>query len=188
MSTAIQHHGILKSNDSNNPKHPVNIHSNPSVNASVITTLSPGTSVEIIDQNQPGDGHTWYKVVYTDNHVGWVRNDVIQILPDQNLSDTDTRLYFETDQRQVRVFGKNQPCMNVYNKKNDVTEVAQVPASKVPNSDDQWQSYIAKQDGRTYQAKFIPRDQTELVISDSNDGHIIETESGFGANGSDYRG
>lgn len=183
--------GVLKSNDPNNPKLPVRIRSTPKVNNNVKLTKPAGTSVTILDQTQAGDGFIWYKVSYgvQPDDVGWVRGDVVKLLPDQNPSDQDTRLFFETDKRLVRIYEEGTVVyMNVHNKVTEVTEVKRVSATKLPKDQKGWESYLASKDGRTYHAMFIRRGTTQLKITSSNDARNLEPiEIGFKADGTEYK-
>lgn len=167
---------------------PVNIRSSPSLTASAVTK-PVGTKVKILEKKQPGDGHTWYKVSYDSTKVGWVRGDVIKILPAQNPPTDDTRLYFETDKRQVRVYQSGANLyMNVYNKQTQKTEISAVPTTKLPKDNKGWEKYIATKDGRTYQASFLRRSATQLqIINSSNAQEIEPSESGFAAKGTEYQ-
>ncbi len=184
--------GVLKSNDSSNSTVPVRIRSTPSTEnqSNIKLTKPPGTKVTILEQKS-SEGRTWYKVSYgtqaTD--VGWVREDVIQILPDQNPTDENTRLYFETDKKLVRVYQEGSSVyMNVYNKLADKTDISRVPATKLPKDSKGWEGYLATKDGRTYQASFIRRGATQLKITSSNNGENLEpTEIGFGSKGIEYQ-
>jgi hypothetical protein len=184
--------GVLKSNDSSNSTVPVRIRSTPSTEnqSNIKLTKPPGTKVTILEQKS-SEGRTWYKVSYgtqaTD--VGWVREDVIQILPDQNPTDENTRLYFETDKKLVRVYQEGASVyMNVYNKLANKTDISHVPATKLPKDSKGWEGYLATKDGRTYQASFIRRGTTQLKITSSNNGENLEpTEIGFASKGIEYQ-
>ncbi|MBW4646602.1 MAG: SH3 domain-containing protein [Goleter apudmare HA4340-LM2] len=189
MSSTTEQFGELKHNKGGTG--PVNIRSNPSLTASAVTK-PVGTRVKILEKKQPGDGHTWYKVSYDSTKVGWVRDDVIKLLPPQNPQNPpadDTRLYFETDKRQVRVYQKGTNLyMNVYNKQTEKTEISAVSATKLPKDNRAWEGYLAIKDGRTYRALFIRRGETQLQIISSSDAKEIEPkETGFAAKGVEYQ-
>lgn len=190
MSATTEQFGELKSNVSGG-KGPVKIRANPSVTATAVEKAL-GTRVKIIEKKQPGDDHTWYKVSYDSAQVGWVRDDVIKLLPPQTTEKPDaddTRLYFETDKRQVRVYqtGPNL-YINVYNKKTEKTEISGVSVTKLPKDIRGWESYLGTKDGRTYQALFIRRGATQLLITSSNEAKELEPkETGFAAKGTEYQ-
>jgi Bacterial SH3 domain len=182
--------GELKSNVSGGTG-PVNIRSTASTKASVKVTRPLGTRVKVLEKTT-AEGRTWYKVSYgtPTTDVGWVREDVIKILPIENPTEKDTRLYFETDKRQIRVYesGANV-LMNVYNKQTQKTEISGVSTTKLakdPKSSTE--AYLATKDGRTYQASFIRRGATQLKITSSDNAQNIEPpETGFGAKGTEYQ-
>ncbi len=185
--------GVLKSNVPGSTSL-VKIRTNPTLTDSYVSKPI-GTRVTILVQTGADlDGHTWYQVQYDGDQSGWVRDDVITILPDTptptpNPTIADTLLYFETDLRQVRVFDSGSAIlMNVYNKMTQKTEVNRVAATKLPIDASLQESYLATQDGRTYQASFVRRGSTQLRITDSATGRDIEAiESGFGARGTEYQ-
>ncbi len=188
--------GVLKTNNPNNQNVQINIRSGPSLNNSVKLTKPAGTRVSILEENQPsGDRYSWYRIRYGDgtNDIGWVREDVINILQNPNPSESDTRLLFETQTRQLRIYDGEQPYMNVYVKATNNTDLLRVPAVRIPKSDDYqpWISYIAIKDNTVYQVRFIPLTQTrsgqaELIIGDANTGRISLQEKGFGIQGYEY--
>ncbi len=75
-----------------------------------------GTRVTITDKTQGADasGFYWYRVTFDGTKDGWVRDDVIDVstsptpspspTPTPNPIDARTRLFFETNTRQIRVF------------------------------------------------------------------------------------
>jgi hypothetical protein len=133
-------------------------------------------------------------VVTADATKGWVREDVIEISaapkPNPNPLAKDTRVYFETNSRQVRVYEDGIALyMNVYNKQTSKTELNRAPTTKlVPSQPTLWETYLATQAGRTYQAKFERRGKTELQITNSNTGQTLEpAESGFNSSGFEYQ-
>ncbi|AFY36323.1 SH3 domain-containing protein [Calothrix sp. PCC 7507] len=189
MSTTEQF-GELKSNVSGG-KGPVKIRSTASVTATAVEKPL-GTRVKILEKKQPGDDHTWYKISYDSTKIGWVRDDVIKLLPPQTPQTPaadDTRLYFETDKRQVRVYESNSNLyINVYNKKTEKTEISGVSATKLPKDLKGWEGYLAIKDGRTYRALFVRRAETQLQITNSSDAKEIEPrETGFAAKGTEYQ-
>jgi GW (Gly-Tryp) dipeptide domain len=192
MSTTTTSQGVLKSNDPSQPNVPVRIRSTPSTanQSNIKLTKAPGTKVTVLDKIS-AEGRTWYKVSYgpqaTD--IGWVREDVIKIIPNQNPSDAQTRVYFETDKRLVRVFEEGANVfMNVYNKISGKTELNRVPATKLARDQKGWEGYLATKDGLTYQASFIRRGATQLRITSSNNGQNVEpTEVGFASKGVEYQ-
>lgn len=196
MTTGIQQIGVLKINNPNNQNLQINIRSAPSLTATIKLTKPDGTRVTILEKNQPsGDSYAWYRIRYgnANNDNGWVREDVINILPQPNPSPTDTRLFFETQSRQVRVYGAEQPSINIYVKATDSTDLLRATAVRIPKADDEtpWISYIALKDKTVYQVRFIPLTQTqtgqaELIIGDSNNGRISLQEKGFGIQGYEY--
>lgn len=197
MSATTNRVGVLKSNVPGGTGL-VRIRTNPSLSASYVSKPI-GTRVTVLVQTGADtDGHTWYQVQYDGTKAGWVRDDVITILPDTptptptptpDPSIDDTRLYFETDTRVVRVFDAGSAVlMNVYNKMTKQTEVNRVPATKLPINASSQESFIATQSGRTYQASFVRRGSTQLRITDSATGQdVVAIESGFGARGTDYQ-
>ncbi|MBD2355254.1 SH3 domain-containing protein [Tolypothrix sp. FACHB-123] len=196
MITGTQQIGILKTNNPNNQNLQINIRSGPSLNSNVKLTKPAGTRVSILEKNQPsGDRYSWYRIRYGDgtNDIGWVREDVINIVPNPNPSESDTRLFFETQSRQVRIYGGEQSYMNVYVKATDSTDLLRATAVRIPKSDNYqpWISYIALKDKNVYQVRFIPLTQTqsgeaELIIGDSNNGRISWQEKGFSIQGYEY--
>ncbi|BAY08314.1 SH3 domain-containing protein [Calothrix sp. NIES-2098] len=184
--------GVLKTNSSNT--NVVNIRSTPAVKeGNIVRQGKSGDRVKIIDKQKPsGDTRTWYKVQFGTQakDVGWVREDVISIVPskptpDQNPSEADTLVYFVTDTKTVRVYGKSQAYINVYDNKTEVTNRA--PAAKLPKTETNqlWTTYIASKDGYTYQVRFIPGADTELTIIHEN--KVVLQQKGFRADGSEYR-
>ncbi|OUL36137.1 SH3 domain-containing protein [Nostoc sp. 106C] len=184
--------GVLKTNSSST--NVVNIRSAPAVkDGNVIHQGKSGDRVKIIDKQKPsGDTRTWYKVQFSTQakDVGWVREDVISVVasqpaPDKNPSETDTLVYFVTDTKTVRVYGKGQAYINVYDNKTEVTNRA--PAAKLPKNETNqlWTTYIASKDGYTYQVRFIPGADTELTIIHEN--KVILQQKGFRADGTEYR-
>ncbi|NJL10076.1 MAG: hypothetical protein HC908_07635 [Calothrix sp. SM1_7_51] len=110
MITSTEKIGVLKSNNPNNPNLKINIRSRPLITATIRLTQLPGTRVIIIDKIQPsGDVYAWYCIRYgnDNNDIGWVREDVINILPATNPPDADTRIFCETQSRQVRVLWRS---------------------------------------------------------------------------------
>lgn len=196
MITSTEKIGVLKSNNLNYPNREINIRSRPLITASIRLTQPPGTRVIILDKTQPsGDIYAWYCIRYGDdtNDIGWVREDVINILPSTNPPDADTRIFFETQSRQVRVYGSQQPYMNVYLKKTNTTELLRANAVRVPKVSDyeRWISYITIKDNTVYQVRFIPltqnqSGQAELIIGNSNNGRISLQEKGFAIEGYEY--
>jgi uncharacterized protein YgiM (DUF1202 family) len=192
MTGTTEQFGELKSNVAGGKS--VNIRANPSVTATAVEKPL-GTRVKILEKKQPGDAHTWYKVSYDNTHEGWVRDDVIKLLPPQTpqTSQTpdadDTRLYFETDKRQVRVYESNSNLyINVYNKQTQKTEISGVSATKLPIDQRGWEGYLGTKDGRTYQALFIRRGATQLLITNSSTAKDLEPkETGFAAKGIEYQ-
>lgn len=195
MSATANRVGILKSNVPGGTSL-VRIRTNPSLTASYVSKPI-GTRVTVLIQTGADtSGHTWYQVQYDGTKSGWVRDDVITILPDTptptptpNPLIDDTRLYFETDNRVVRVFNAGSSVlMNVFNKTTQKTEVNRVAATKLPINAAAQESYIATQAGRTYQASFVRRGATQLRITDSATGQdVAAIESGFAARGTDYQ-
>jgi hypothetical protein len=196
MTARIEEIGVLKTNNPNNQNLPINIRSAPSINATVKLTRPAGTRVTILEKNQPsGDRYAWYRIRYGEgnNDHGWVREDVINILPQSNPSPSDTRLFFETQSRQIRVYGAEQAYMNVYVKATGSNDLLRATAVRIPRVSDaeRWISYIAFKDRTVYQVRFVPLTQTqsgdaELIIGDSNTGRISLQERGFGIQGSEY--
>ncbi|MFK0730664.1 MAG: SH3 domain-containing protein [Gloeotrichia echinulata GP01] len=199
MTSITEQFGELKSNVTDG-KGPANIRSTPSTKAetNIVSKQPLGTRVKILDKTS-AEGRTWYKVSYgkQQKDVGWVREDVIKLLPNQtpskpsqNPDNEDTRLYFETDKRLVRVYEESAKIyMNVYNKKTNQTELSGVSATKLTKDlKTAWEGYLATKDGRTYQAFFINRGATQLIITSSDTAKNIEpTETGFGAKGIEYQ-
>lgn len=198
MSSITEQFGELKSNVSGG-KGPVNIRSTAStkVDTNIVSKQPLGTRVKILEKTS-AEGRTWYKVSYgkQPKDVGWVREDVIKLLPangskpNPTPDNDDTRLYFETDKRQVRVYEQSDKIyMNVYNKQTKKTEISGVPATKLTKDvKGVWEGYLATKDGRTYQAFFINRGATQLIITRSDNGENIEpAESGFAAKGTEYQ-
>ncbi|BAY26960.1 hypothetical protein NIES2100_67800 [Calothrix sp. NIES-2100] len=184
--------GILKTNSTST--NVVNIRSAPVIkDGNVIRQGKSGDRVKIVDKQKPsGDTRNWYKVQFGTQakEVGWVREDVISIVasqptPDKNPSEADTLVYFVTDTKTVRVYGKGQAYINVYDNKTEVTNRA--PAAKLPKNDttNAWTTYIASKDGSTYQVRFIPGADTELTIIHEN--KVILQQKGFRADGTEYR-
>ncbi|OUL18958.1 hypothetical protein BV372_33860 [Nostoc sp. T09] len=184
--------GVLKTNSTST--NVVNIRSAPVVkDGNVIRQGKSGDRVKIIDKQKPsGDTRTWYKVQFGTQakDVGWVREDVISVVasqpaPDKNPSETDTLVYFVTDTKTVRVYGKGQAYINVYDNKTEVTN--RTPAAKLPKNETNqlWTTYIASKDGYTYQVRFIPGADTELTIIHEN--KVILQQKGFRADGTEYR-
>ncbi|MBD2168801.1 SH3 domain-containing protein [Calothrix membranacea FACHB-236] len=196
MITGTEQIGILKTNNPNNQNLQINIRSGPSLSNNVKLTKPSGTRVTILEKSQPaGDSYSWYRVRYADgnNDTGWVREDVINVLANPNPSPSDTRLLFETQTRQVRVYGREQPYMNIYVKATNSTDLLRVTAVRIPKSDDYqpWISYIAIKGTTVYQVRFISVTQTrsgqaELIIGESNSGQIYLQEKGFGIQGYEY--
>ncbi|MDZ8054147.1 MAG: SH3 domain-containing protein [Aulosira sp. ZfuVER01] len=184
--------GVLKTNSTST--NVVNIRSTPVVkDGNIIRQGKSGDRVKILDKQKPsGDTRTWYKVQFGTQakDVGWVREDVISIVakqptPDKNPSEADTLVYFVTDTKTVRVYGKGQAYINVYDNKSETTNRA--PAAKLPKTETNslWTTYIASKDGYTYQVRFIPGADTELTIIQEN--KVILQQKGFRADGSEYR-
>ncbi len=187
--TTTEQFGELKNNKGGTS--PVNIRSTPSITASAVQKPL-GTCVKILDKKQPGDGFTWYQVSYDSTKIGWVRDDVIKLLPPQTPQTPaaeDTRLYFETDKRQVKVYESNSKLyINVYNKQANKTEILGVSATRLPKDLKGWEGYLAIKDGRTYRALFVRRGETQLQITNSSDAKEIEPrETGFAAKGTEYQ-
>ncbi len=194
MSSITEQFGELKTNITGG-KGPTNIRSTPSTKdgTNIISTQPLGTRVKILDKTS-AEGRTWYKVNYgtQQKNVGWVREDVITLLPNQNPTpnNEETRLYFETDKRLVRVYEESSKIyMNVYNKQTQKTEISGVVATKLSKDlKTSWEGYLATQDGRTYQAFFINRGATQLIITSSDTGENIEPiETGFASKGTEYQ-
>lgn len=159
-----------------------------------------GTRVMVTDQTLGADpaGFYWYRVTFDGTEDGWVRDDVIDIstsptptpTPTPNPIDAHTRLFFETDTRQVRVFEEGVSVfMNIYNKKTASTELNHVFATKLSGGDSRgWENYLSTKDGRAYQASMIQRGTTQLKITNSSTGLDVEPiESGFKAWGTEYQ-
>ena len=159
-----------------------------------------GTRVMVTDQTLGADpaGFYWYRVTFDGTKDGWVRDDVIDIstsptptpTPTPNPIDAHTRLFFETDTRQVRVFEEGVSVfMNIYNKKTASTELNHVFATKLSGGDSRgWENYLSTKDGRAYQASMIQRGTTQLKITNSSTGLDVEPiESGFKAWGTEYQ-
>lgn len=163
-----------------------------------------GTRVTITDQTLGADasGFFWYRVTFDGTKDGWVRDDVIDVsatpspspspkptpTPTPNALDARTRLFFETNTRQVRVFEEGASIfMNIYNKKTAANELTHVFATKLPSSRG-WENYLSTKDGRAYQASMIHRGATQLKITNSATGLDVEPiESGFKAWGTEYQ-
>lgn len=167
-----------------------------------------GTRVMVTDQTLGADpaGFYWYRVTFDGTEDGWVRDDVIDVStnptpspsptptptpsPTPNPIDARTRLFFETDTRQVRVFEEGVSVfMNIYNKKTASTELNHVFATKLSGGDSRgWENYLSTKDGRAYQASMIRRGATQLKITNSSTGLDVEPiESGFKAWGTEYQ-
>jgi hypothetical protein len=169
MTGPAQQTGKLKSNSSSTAS--VRIRQQPSLQASFVEKPA-GTVVTILGKTSQADGNgkLWYQVVTADATKGWV--------------------YFETNSRQVRVYEDGIALyMNVYNKQTSKTELNRAPTTKlVPSQPTLWETYLATQAGRTYQAKFERRGKTELQITNSNTGQTLEpAESGFNSSGFEYQ-
>ncbi|BAY31041.1 hypothetical protein NIES2107_28900 [Nostoc carneum NIES-2107] len=185
--------GILKTNSTSTSV--VNIRSAPVIKeGNVIRQGKSGDRVKILDKQKPsGDTRTWYKVQFGKqaNEVGWVREDVISVVaptkpaPDKNPPEADTLVYFVTETKTVRVYGKGQAYINVYDNKSETTNSA--PAAKLPKTETNslWTTYIASKDGYTYQVRFIPGADTELTIIQNN--KVVLQQKGFRADGTEYR-
>jgi Bacterial SH3 domain len=184
--------GTLKTNSTST--NVVNIRSAPLIkDVNVIHQGKSGDRVKILDKQKPsGDTRTWYKVQFGKqaNEVGWVREDVISVVstqpsPDKNPSPADTLVFFVTDTKTVRVHGKGQAYINVYDNKSETTSSA--PAAKLPKTETNnlWTTYIASKDGYTYQVRFIPGADTELTIIQNN--KVVLQQKGFRADGTEYR-
>ncbi len=147
------------------------------------------------------EGYQWFLVYEkTPGDLGWVREDVLLehiASPSPSLGPnpsptpvptppTETQLFFETDSYAVRILRvRSQLSMNVYNKSANRTDVAGGVTVQLPQLDENssWQTYLAQHGGRLYLARFIPRANTELVISDGNTGAIALRQAGFRAEG-----
>ena len=187
---------ILKSNVSSTSR--INIRSEPSLNHDVINQGYSGDAVTILGHEQPpGDSHSWYQIRFGDfaGNVGWVRDDVLQILQapeSHNPSDAETIVHFVTNSKTVRIYGSQPRYMNVYDNKREETELNGVPTLKLPEvksdkSNKPWISYIAIAENTLYSVRFIPFGEAELILSDANDGRIIQREKGFRASGNEYQ-
>jgi len=184
--------GTLKTNSTST--NVVNLRSAPLITeGNVIHQGKSGDRVKVLDKQKPsGDTRTWYKVQFGTqaNEVGWVREDVISVVPnkpspDKNPSETDTLVYFVTETKTVRVYGKGQAYINVYDNKSETTNSA--PGAKLPKNETNnlWTTYIASKDGYTYQVRFIPGADTELTIIKDN--KVVLQQKGFRADGTEYR-
>jgi len=200
MSTGNTGLGQLKSNV-RDVDVPIKIHREPSLSSDFVSRPSK-TQVTILDLNPTSvdaEGFVWYPVQYDGTQTGFVRDDVIEILPgsvpppvpppDVDPSPEQTRVYFETAHRQVRVYeDRSSIFMNVYNKQANVTEVNHVAAAKLPANLPFEESYLTIQSGRSYQASFRRLGATHLRITESTTGQDIEPiESGFKAYGTEYQ-
>jgi hypothetical protein len=180
--------GRLKSNVAGGTN-PIKIRTKPSLSADFVSKAI-GTEVRLLGETSiDSDGYTWHHVQFDSTKTGWVREDVIEILPDVPTPPPDTsRLFFETDQRKVRVFEDGSAVlMNVYNKLADKTEVNRGAAAKLP-PDAFSETYVSTQGGRSYHASFVRRGETQLRIVDSATGtDVAAIEKGFGARGTEYQ-
>ena len=60
----------------------VNVRKDAGTSYSVVTKLSPGTTVTVINEKKASDGHTWYQISFKlsgQTTTGWVRDDLITI-------------------------------------------------------------------------------------------------------------
>ena len=182
--------GVLKTNSSTATT--VNIRSGPSLNRPVIHQGNKGDKVKIIDQTKPsGDTYAWYKVKFgaEADDIGWVREDVIEVTY-ENPSSASTLLLFATDSRTVRIYSEEgQIYMNVYNNREEKTELYAAEAGRLPKVDeeDKWKSYVAIKDNTAYYVRFIPFGEVDFIISNASNGNILLKEKGFRASGSEYQ-
>lgn len=194
--------GTLRTNTSSRTT--VNIRFKP--DGDEIKTERPsGTKVSVTAESAPDSrGHSWYKISYGDtaNDVGWVRDDVITLEPLSSASpetsasplEANTRLYFETGERIIRVFEEDgQLRLNVYNKVSNKTHLNKVSAIRLPDvvsmpsgADISWHSYVSRQDEKVYIVRFVPLRQTELIISHALNGEVFVRTLGFSSRGTAY--
>lgn len=202
MTTEVKT-GMLKSNGSSVPI--VNIRH--AANGAIKTTLSIGTQVSVIKASAELDinGFKWYQISFgIANELGWVREDLIDLKDEPKgreekaevATAENTRLFFETSARSVRVFqGSERLHMNIHDKSSGKTQ--QVGAIRLPDAvnvpkgaDAPWQSYVAEHDGKVYATRFVPlrqpSPQAELVVSHASNGSFISKEPGFKIEGTAY--
>ncbi len=202
MTTEVRT-GTLKSNDSSATS--VNIRH--AANGDLKTSLPNGTQVSVIQSVAiDSKGFKWYKISYgTAKETGWVREDVIGIKdrPKGREEKTEvataenTRLFFETSVRSVRVFqGSERLHMNIHDKNSGKTQ--RVGAIRLPDAvnvpegaDAPWQSYVAEHDGKVFATRFVPlrhpSPKAELVVSHASNGSFISREPGFKIEGTVFR-
>ncbi|MEM6353776.1 MAG: hypothetical protein AAF766_23765 [Cyanobacteria bacterium P01_D01_bin.14] len=199
--------GQLVSNHPGSGFH-INIRKTPEIptgGSNVVAQRIPGTEVLIqAERGADAQGHRWFLVYEKDpGDLGWVRGDVLREMNPSPVPapapapvptpapapPAETELFFETDGYAVRLQrAEARLTMNVYNKFQNRTEAAGIPAVRLPqlDTDSGWQGYLAHQNGQTYIARFIPRANTELLISDDDSGAIAIRQTGFRAEGREF--
>ncbi|MEB3177898.1 MAG: SH3 domain-containing protein [Nostocaceae cyanobacterium] len=92
--TSTKQYGLLRSNSPSNPNLSVNIRREPVIppdsTSNIVARGKPGDRVEILGSTRPAsDTHTWYRINYLPQSgiQGWVRDDVITILPPEDDDD-----------------------------------------------------------------------------------------------------
>ncbi|KXG08984.1 N-acetylmuramoyl-L-alanine amidase LytC [Anoxybacillus sp. P3H1B] len=65
-----------------------NVRQSPSTNAKVLTQLKNGVSLTGVDISTDSQGAKWYKVVLSNNQVGWVHETVVQVKSTSTSSNT----------------------------------------------------------------------------------------------------
>ena len=61
---------------------PLRLRSGPSLSASVIDRLQPGSQMTLQDGPQQADGHAWWHIRTTDGKEGWVAGEDLRTQPD----------------------------------------------------------------------------------------------------------
>lgn len=212
MTTAPKNWATLKTNSSAASR--INIRYAP--DGEEVKTDRPhgfGPVRVIAESSKDRNGYIWYKIIYSDdaaNDIGWVREDVIDIEsldwkdelePEEGeaskiSTDENTILFFETQERAIRVFNpQGKLRLNIYNKMFRKTQLHQVKAIGLPDivcapdgSKVRWQGYVAEQNNRVYIARFVPLQQVELIVSNAITGEVFSRAAGFGSKGIAYRG
>lgn len=187
--------GTLKSNTRS--RNTVNIRYEPD-GETIKTERAAGTRVRVTAETGLRSGYRWYKVGYGSSveDVGWVREDVIMLDSEASSPPLEdyTRLYFETRTQSIRIFLEaGTPRLNLYDKVSNKTLLSRANAIYLPRavsaptgSETSWRGYLAQQSGKVYIARFVPLQQTELIISQAAHGNVLSQERGFSSRGTEY--
>ena len=66
--------------ETRHPNSRINVHNKPTVQSSVQYIGVVGDRVKVLNESQPGDGHTWYQVKFDTGAEGWIRGDFVSVV------------------------------------------------------------------------------------------------------------